>query len=352
METISRSSGHRTWTIAVFTLVLVLLGWSVDTALAQTKRTGYSSAADWNLKAENLQPHGVNPYYLPLLPGSFYVFEEPNFSDEGDEGYYRKEVRVLEETETFDIPSIGGKVVCAIVEEKEFLDGKQFTKSHNYYCIDKVTNNVYVFGETAWESSSRESADMSDTVTESWRAGEPDDYGLTEPGLIVAGSFMLGAKYIIDGAEGFAFVGGENVESELTIATPAGTFENCVRTREYDLLDPGDITEKVYCLDVGIVSDSSDGKLVEATALETYKPRRTALGPAPAEPAEAAVANISDEKVREIALTAVPGEIMDVAVETKLGAKRFVVEIIASADMAETDVIIDMKTGEVLAIEK
>ncbi len=75
-------------------------------------------------------------------------------------------------------------------------------------------------------------------------------------------------------------------------------------------------------------------------------------GPVPAEPAEAPVANISDARAREIALAAVPGEVMDVAVETKLGAKRIVVEIIASADMAETDVIIDMKTGEVLAIEK
>ena len=43
-------------------------------------------------------------------------------------------------------------------------------------------------------------------------------------------------------------------------------------------MDPEDVTTKEYCLDVGIVSATSDGKLVEATALESYKPRLTALG--------------------------------------------------------------------------
>lgn len=236
------------------------------------------------------------------------------------------------------------------MEEKEFLNGKQFTKSHNYYCIDKVSNNVYVFGETAWESSSRESADMSDTVTESWRAGEPDDYGLTEPGLLAPGSFFLGARYIIDGADGKALVGGENMESGLTISTPAGTFDNCVRVREYDLLDVGDITDKGYCLDVGIVSDTSDGKLVEATALKNYKPRRTALGPAPEERSMAPVRKISDERAKEIALAAVPGEVTAISIERKLGGLRIVVEVIAK-DGTETDVIIDMETGKVLGTE-
>lgn len=61
---------------------------------------------------------------------------------------------------------------------------------------------------------------------------------------------------------------------------------------------------------------------------------------------------ISEEEAKEIALKAVPGEVMEVAVERKLGAKRFVVEVIATPDGAETDVIIEMETGKVLAIEK
>lgn len=356
MRSISRS-GNRTRTIAPsflgFMVTFSWLGFSGDAAMAQTRTTRFSSAADWNLQAENLQPRGVNPYYLPLLPGSKYVFEEPNFSDEGDEGHYRKEVVVLDETEPFDIPSIGGKFNCAIVEEKEFLNGKQFTKSHNYYCIDKVNNSIYVFGETAWESASRESADMSDTVSESWRAGEPDDYGLTEPGLIVAGTFNLGARYIIDGAEGKAFVGGENTASGLTMTTPAGTFHNCVQTREYDLLDPEDVTDKVYCPGVGIVFDTSDGQLVESDTLKNYKPRIAAQQP-PEMMAQspASTSKITEQEAAEIAVKAVPGEVTDVGIEKKLGANRYVVEVQAAADGSETDVIIDMETGKVLSTEK
>ena len=43
---------------------------------------------------------------------------------------------------------------------------------------------------------------------------------------------------------------------------------------------------------------------------------------------------------------------MDIAVERKICGKRIVVEVIASADMVETDVIIDRVTGEVLGTEK
>ncbi len=352
MKSTDSRFGPRVQTIASsFLAVAMAFTWLVSSgdAAAQTRKTKYSSAADWNLKAENLSPTGTNPYYLPLFPGNKYVFEEPNFSDEGDEGHYRKEVTVLDEVKKFDIPSIGGKFSCAIVEEKEFLNGKQFTKSHNYYCIDKVSNNLYVFGETAWESASRASADMSDTVSESWTAGEPDDNGLTEPGLIAPGSFFLGARYIIDGAEGLAFVGGENMDSGLTIATPAGTFHDCVQTREFDLEDPSDVTDKVYCLGVGIVSDTSDGKLVSSDALKTYKPRAVIQQTAK-QTAKAAPKITRDEAVK-IALKAVPGDVTDVGIEKKLGAKRYVVEVIAKKDGAETDVIIDMETGKVLGTE-
>ena len=61
---------------------------------------------------------------------------------------------------------------------------------------------------------------------------------------------------------------------------------------------------------------------------------------------------ISEEEAVKIALKAVPGEVTGVAIEKKLGANRYVVEVLAKEDGVETDVIIDMETGEVLATEK
>ena len=60
---------------------------------------------------------------------------------------------------------------------------------------------------------------------------------------------------------------------------------------------------------------------------------------------------IGDEEARKIALAAVPGEVTGVAIETKQGKQRIVVEVLAK-DGSEVDVIIDMETGKVLGTEK
>ncbi len=60
---------------------------------------------------------------------------------------------------------------------------------------------------------------------------------------------------------------------------------------------------------------------------------------------------VSDEEARAIALATVPGEVTGLKIERKMGAKRIVVEVVAADNSVETDVIIDMVTGEVLGTE-
>jgi uncharacterized membrane protein YkoI len=81
------------------------------------------------------------------------------------------------------------------------------------------------------------------------------------------------------------------------------------------------------------------------TALKTDKPVTMA-------PSTTKASKITEEEAAKIALNAVPGEVTDVAIEKKLGANRYVVEVLAKEDGSETDVIIDMQTGKVLATEK
>jgi len=348
--------------VAVIVSVVTWVGLTGDDAMAQTKKTRYSSMAEWNLKAENLVPWGRNPYYQPLEPGHKYVMDNPHFDDDGDKGHYRKEVEVLKEPKKFNIPSIGGKFECAEVEEKEFLDGKQFSHSLNWYCFDKTTATIYTMGEQAWETK-HQRGDMSDTVTESWLTGDPDSNGEIEAGMIMPGTWMTGSTWIIDGAEGQAFVGGEAAETGLSITTPAGSFNNCVRTREYDILDPADVTDKVWCYGVGLVSDTSDGLLLETSHLKGGKKPETtpyyayhnskSMPAAKSENPQMAKTDISDDELKKLAVQAVPGTPVNVAIEKKLGANRYVVEVLSAADGgAEVDVIIDMATHEVLAIDK
>src|SRR5258708_4439352 len=106
----------------------------------------FSSLKDWNLKGENIVPHGVNPLYYPIVPGHKHAHERPDHPD----GKYRKETVVLDATEDFDIPGIG-KFKTAVVQEEEYLDGVLQRHGRKRFALDKTTNSVYAFGEVSWE---------------------------------------------------------------------------------------------------------------------------------------------------------------------------------------------------------
>lgn len=66
----------------------------------------------------------------------------------------------------------------------------------------------------------------------------------------------------------------------------------------------------------------------------------------------AQAAKITKDDASKIALKAVPGKVTDVAMEKKLGKQVYVVEILAQADGVETDVFVDIATGEVVGTEQ
>lgn len=309
-----------------------------------TKAKDYTSAKDWNLKAENLVSTGTNPLYDPLKPGFKFIMERPDHPD----GYYRKEVVVLDKTEPFDIPGIG-KFEARVVQEEEFLDGRYMQQALNWLAIDKTNNNVYAFGEVSWEIDK----DGNRIFEGTWRAGELDGNGVAEAGLLMPGGpFKVGYRYIFDGSESEAFGGSENMEAGVKITTPAGKFENCVRVREQGLIDIKDITDKVWCPDIGIVYDTSDGKLVASDALPNtniasfgkfHREKPAAFAPP--------VAKISGSQATQIALKAVPGQARAVSVERKMGKNVYVVEIIAKKGKKETDVFVDIETGKVVGTD-
>ncbi len=61
---------------------------------------------------------------------------------------------------------------------------------------------------------------------------------------------------------------------------------------------------------------------------------------------------ISQDDAKLIALKAVPGKAINVAVEKQKGINRYVVEVVPVAGGKELDVIIDMASGKVIGIEK
>lgn len=356
MNSRSRSVGQRT--SAAFLAISVTFTWlglSGGTVMAQqTKpikrtqggaRVDFTSLKDWNLKGENISPRGHNPLYFPLKPGFKYIMEHRNHPW----GLLHIEVKVLDKTEPFDVPGIG-KFECGVVQEEEFYDGVLDQRADNWFCIDKTNNNMYAMGEISWEIDQIGRKVFDGT----WRIGEPDGNGVAEPGMLMPGGpFKVGQKYVFDGHEAEAYGYTENMESGITITVPAGTFKDCVRTREYSLTNPSDITDKWWCPGVGIVKDTSDGELVASDLVpgsdmasfgkHHREARKQTVPP---------VAKITGMQATEIALKEVPGKVTSMKIE-RLGKRNvYAVELIAKEDGLETDVFVDIGTGEVVGTDK
>jgi hypothetical protein len=199
---------------------------------------------------------GINPYFK-LIPGYKLVLE----SDEE-----RAEVTVLRDTKWIDLTAEGlGWIRTRVVEERESElteeDGWEVTEvSRNYFAICKKTNAVYYFGEEVWE--------LDEETGELVPGGGAWEAGLdgAMPGLIMPGTFLLGSRYFQEIAEEAEAVDrGENVAMGLTVDTPAGTFENCVKVVDTNPAEgickrkDGDV--KKYCPGIGLVKDE-DLKLV------------------------------------------------------------------------------------------
>lgn len=358
MESTRSSAGHRTWVVPAPLLVILVtfgsLGLHGDSVMAQATeepartqagaRVTFTSLKDWNLKAENLSPRGHSPLYFPLKPGFKYIMERPDHPW----GHFRVEVLVLDKTEPFDIPGIG-KFECAVVQEEEFYDGVFDQRSENWFCIDKSTNHMYAFGEVSWEIDQIGRTVFAGT----WRVGEPDGNGMAEPGLLMPVPFVVGDRYVFDGHEAEAYGYTENIEKGVSITVPAGTFKDCVRTRENSLTNPSDITDKWWCPGVGLVKDQSDGELVASDALPNtdlasfgkhHRESRTQTTPP--------VAKVSGIQATEIALKEVPGKVTSMKIE-RLGRHNvYAVEIIAAKDGVETDVFVDIESGKVVGTDR
>jgi len=322
----------------------------VATAMAQpttdpprfSKAADYSSAKDWFLKAETIVPHGSNPFFYPLIPGHKHILERPDHP----EGQFRKETVVLDQTEPFDVPGIG-KFETATVQEEEFVDEELVQRTRLWLAIDKTTNSVHAFGQVTWEVE-----EGKPIITGSWRAGDPPGSTAAEPGLAMPGILAVGSRHVVSGSEDGPASGAETLETGIEKAVPAGTFKNCARIREQGLVGQMEVSERIWCPQVGLVADSSSGQLIASNALPPSHPGAdvSSFGKYLVNVRPPPVARITPEQATETALKAMPGRMTSVVIERKRGRHVYVVEIMTS-NAGEKDVLVDIESGEIVGTE-
>ncbi|MCU0787615.1 MAG: hypothetical protein MUC91_05400 [Verrucomicrobia bacterium] len=149
-------------------------------------------------------------------------------------------ITVLEESREID------GVSTRVVEERETVGGKLVEVSRNFFALGAATGNLYYFGEELdmyqdGKVSSHEGA---------WQAGLDG----AKHGILLPGRLRLGDRYYQEQAPGVAMDRAENVSTNVTFKCPAGTFANCLKTRETTPLESG--TEyKLYAPGIGLVQD-------------------------------------------------------------------------------------------------
>jgi len=271
----------------------------------------------------------VNNVYFSLLPRTNYIYE-----GETEKGLERIEVYVTEDTR-----AVMG-VETRVVWDRVWLNGDLIKDTKDWYAQDNQ-GNVWYFGE--------ESKELIDgnvvSYAGSWEAGVDG----AKPGIIMLGEPKQEEKYRQEYYKGEAEDMGEVLSLGETVETPYRTFYDCLKTKDWNPFEPGGDEHKYYCpttgnlvLEVGL----EDGERVELIDVQ-YD-----VEPTPEETHRQELKiKITEEEAKEIALKEVPGVVIDVSIEKNFGKPAYVVEIDAERG-PETDVIVEIESGEIVEVER
>jgi hypothetical protein len=198
----------------------------------------------FNIESCDFDSRGSNTYFI-LEPGHQSVLEGQEDSEVID-----LVITVLNETKVVD------GTETRIVEERESENGELVEISRNYFAVCKPANDVFYFGEDVddyedGEIMSHEGA---------WLAGANG----SKVGMIMPGKVEVGLKYYQEIAQGVAEDRAEIIAVNDTLDTPAGNFQNVLKTEETNPLEPDEKEFKFYAPGIGLIQEEAI-KLVNYT---------------------------------------------------------------------------------------
>lgn len=178
----------------------------------------------------------IDNAYFPLKPGTSFVYE----GNTGD-GLERIEVSV-----TSDTKKILG-VDCTVVRDTVTVGGELAEDTYDWYAQDKE-GNVWYFGE---DSKEYEGGKVVSTRG-SWEAG----LNGAQPGIIMKARPVVGEKYRQEYDKGNAEDMAEVVSLSESVTVRTGSYDNCLKTREWTPLEPGVEEYKYYAPGVGQILET------------------------------------------------------------------------------------------------
>lgn len=185
-----------------------------------------------------------NPYF-PLTPGTTFIYEGQTV-----DGFEHDEFAVTHNTRVID------GVTCVEVHDTVMLDGKLTEDTLDWFAQD-AAGNVWYFGENTHE----EVDGLITTIDGSFMAGVNGD----KPGIIMKATPAVGDFYRQEFSLANAEDQAETVSLTESVTVPAGSYTNCLKSKETTPLETDLLEYKYYAANVGNVLevDANTGDRIE-----------------------------------------------------------------------------------------
>jgi hypothetical protein len=152
---------------------------------------------------------------------------------------------VRSESRVIDRPGRVSGVPVTVVDVREFEDGELVEHTRDYYALGD-DGGVRYMGEAVDDIEDGKVVGHEGE----WLAGKGD----AKPGVFMPANPRVGDQFEQERAPGVAEDESEVVAVGLTVTTPAGHFDDCIKTKDFAPLDKN--TEfKFYCAGVGLVRE-------------------------------------------------------------------------------------------------
>ena len=223
-------------------VAVMLIGFSISVVQARPCELPDFGSASFT------SPLNINNPYWPLVSGTTFVYEPVQNEDN-----VVNTIEVTGDTKTITVD--GKSIDCRVVYDvEEVYVGDLDTwftteETYDWYAQDD-DGNIWYCGEDTTEFIYDESWDLIDTSKEgSWEAG----VGGALPGYLILAEPRPGVcyqqEYYEDEAEDRAKV----LKLNTTVSIEFGDYEDCLVTKEWTKLEPGNVEHKYYAPGVGLV---------------------------------------------------------------------------------------------------
>jgi len=174
-----------------------------------------------------------NPFF-PLPPGVTFIYKgRKDLSKERDEFSVTARTIVI------------AGVTCVVVHEKVFVRGGLRENTLDYFAQDR-DENVWYFGEDTEELDKHGNVV---SIEGTWRAGVNG----ARPGVIMEANPQVNDHYFQELAAPLAEDEATVLSLHETVTVPLGKFRNCLLTKEFTQLEPGNVEHKFYARGIGFV---------------------------------------------------------------------------------------------------